>query len=188
MKTVTLSAALRALPFSALAAEPADTAAAIVTQNILPWASTPVLIDAILAQNAAHAGMTQSQIDELDLKWRAETGDPASALITGVLGTPASAFLSEQIMTAGGIVTEVFVMDNLGLNVAASAVTSDYWQGDEAKFTETFPKGAGAMHIGDVDYDESTMTYQIQVSFPMVNPADGAVIGAMTVALDAQAM
>jgi hypothetical protein len=188
MKTLALTAALFALPFCALAAEPAETAASYVTQNVLPWASNPVLIDAILAQNAAHAGMAQARIDELDLQWRAETGDPESALIKSVLGTPASAFLSEQIVTAGGTITEVFVMDNLGLNVAASAVTSDYWQGDEEKFTETFPKGAGSMHIGDIDYDESTLTYQIQVSFPMINPADGAVIGAMTVALDAQAM
>lgn len=195
MKTLALTASLFALPatlfalpLAAVAAEPAETAASFITQNVLPWASNPVLIDAILAQNAAHAGMAQARIDELDLQWRAETGDPGSALIKSVLGTPASAFLSEQIMATGGTITEVFVMDNLGLNVAASAVTSDYWQGDEEKFTETFPKGAGTMHIGEIDYDESTMTYQIQVSIPMINPADGAVIGAMTVALDAQTM
>ncbi len=188
MKSLALTTALFALPFAALAAEPADNASSFITQNVLPWASHPVLIDAILAQNAAHAGMSQAQIDELDLQWRAETGNPDSALIKGVLGTAASALLDEQINAAGGIITEIFVMDNLGLNVAASAVTSDYWQGDEEKFTETFPKGAGAMHVGEIDYDESTLTYQIQVSFPMVDPADGAVIGAMTVALDAQAM
>jgi hypothetical protein len=188
MKTIALTATFLLLPFAALAAEPAETAASFIRQEVMPWASNPVLIDAIVAQNAAHAGMSQARIDELDLQWRAETGDPNSALIKGVLGNPASAFLSEQMVATGGIITEVFVMDNLGLNVAASAVTSDYWQGDEEKFTETFSKGAGSMHVGEVEYDESTMTYQIQVSFPVINPADGALIGAMTVALDAQAM
>ena len=81
MKTIALSASFLVLPFAALAAEPAETAASFIRQEVMPWASNPVLIDAIVAQNAAHAGMSQARIDELDLQWRAETGDPNSALI-----------------------------------------------------------------------------------------------------------
>lgn len=188
MKSLILLATLCVLPVVGHAAEPAEKARDFVTQTVMPWATDPVLIDAILAQNAKNAGLTKDQIDQLDLQWRAETSNADSALITGVLTNAASAFLDTQIMRANGAITEVFVMDNHGLNVAASDVTSDYWQGDEEKFTETFPKGAGAMHIGEVEYDESTMVYQVQISISMVNPADGAVIGAMTVAIDAAAM
>ena len=39
--------------------------------------------------------------------------------------------------------TEVFLMDNQGANVAMTNKTSDYWQGDEAKFIESFYQFGG---------------------------------------------
>jgi hypothetical protein len=75
-----------------------------------------------------------------------------------------------------------------GLNVAASAMTSDMWQGDEAKFTETYSIGAGAVHFSEVELDESTQRYQAQISLTIVDPASGEPIGAMTVGVDAEAL
>ena len=79
-------------------------------------------------------------------------------------------------------------MDNRGLNVATAGLTSDYWQGDEAKFTETFGKGAGAMQIGEVEFDESSQTYSVQVSLTIVDAKTATPIGAMTIALNAEAL
>jgi hypothetical protein len=79
-------------------------------------------------------------------------------------------------------------MDQHGLNVAASAMTSDMWQGDEAKFTETYSMGAGAVHFSEVELDESTQRYQAQISVTIVDPATGEPIGAMTVGVDAEAL
>ena len=62
-----------------------------------------------------------------------------------------------------GLFTEIFVMDAVGLNVAASDTTSDFWQGDEAKWQQTYSAGSGAVHISDVELDESTQSYQSQV-------------------------
>ena len=188
MKTALLTAAFLAVALPAAAVETNEKASSYVMQNVMAWASDPLLINAVLAQNARNASLTQANIDALDAQWRAETGKSDSALISGVLHNPASDFLNARLNDAGGTITETFAMDAMGLNVAASALTSDYWQGDEAKFSETFPKGAGAMHVGEVEFDESSQTYQVQVSFPLVNPADGAVVGAMTVALDAGTM
>jgi len=60
-------------------------------------------------------------------------------------------------------------------------VTSDYWQGDEAKFTQTYAVGSDAVHFSDIDFDESSQSYQAQISFTIIDPASGAPIGAMTV-------
>jgi hypothetical protein len=79
-------------------------------------------------------------------------------------------------------------MDRHGLNVAASAITSDMWQGDEAKFTETYSIGAGAVHFSEVELDESTQRYQAQISVTIVDPSSGEPIGAMTVGVDAEAL
>lgn len=157
-------------------------------QNVLPWIAAPAVIAAVQAQNAAHGDLTQAEIDDMDKQWRGEIGAAATPLISSVTGNAVSAFLSEQVAGLGGQVTEVFVMDNRGLNVAASAMTSDYWQGDEAKFQATFEVGLDARHFSDVEKDESTGRYQGQASFTLVDPETGTPIGAVTVGIDAEAL
>ncbi|MEM9428687.1 MAG: PDC sensor domain-containing protein [Pseudomonadota bacterium] len=144
------------------------------------WAADPTLIEAIRAQNTAHEGLSQADIDTLDQTWRAEIGTGTSPMIDEVLARAGSAQLKERKAAAGGLITEVFVMDAKGLNVAQSDVTSDFWQGDEAKFTETFGKPAETVHLSDIELDESTQTYQSQVSLPIVDPDTNAPIGAVT--------
>ena len=108
--------------------------------------------------------------------------------ITPVLQNPAAEFLRERVAGSDGVITEAFAMDAHGLNVAASDVTSDMWQGDEAKFQETYPKGAGAVHLDDVEFDESTQTYQGQISISLIAPATGQVVGALIVGVNAEAL
>jgi hypothetical protein len=79
-------------------------------------------------------------------------------------------------------IIEIFVMDNQGANVAMTDKTSDYWQGDEAKFKQSFNGGAGAVFVDEVKFDESTQAYLVQVSVP-VKDADKAV-GAITFGID----
>lgn len=157
-------------------------------QAISQWAQSDVLVRAITEQNMRTAAYDQARIDALDQAWRAEVGAADTPTITPVLTHAASDFLREQVASSGGAITEVFVMDAHGLNVAASDVTSDFWQGDEAKFTETHGVGPGAIHIGDVEFDESTQRYQGQVSVTIVDPATGRPIGAMTVGIDVESL
>jgi hypothetical protein len=82
--------------------------------------------------------------------------------------------------------TEIFVMDNKGLNVGQSDITSDYWQGDEAKWQKTYSVGASAIHISDVAKDESTQSFQSQLSLPVVDPANNQVIGAVTIGINVE--
>lgn len=188
MRLLALSLSLAsALP--ALAAEPAELqtkARDYAVAALASWATDPGLIAAVLDQNQRHSGLTQTDIDSLDTKWMAELGQTVQPTITAVVQSETSDLLRAKVEDAAGLVTEAFIMDAKGLNVAASAATSDYWQGDEAKFTDTYPKGAQAIHLSEVDFDESTQVYQIQVSFTLTDPADGAVIGAVTVALNAE--
>lgn len=154
--------------------------------DLRPWITDPVLIEAIRAQNDEHEGLSQSEIDALDTAWRETVDAGGSDLVDGVLnGTPAD-FLREQVAASGGAISEAFVMDNHGLNVASSAATSDYWQGDEDKFQMTYGAGPDAVHISDIEFDASSETYQGQISITIVDPDTGAPIGAITVGVDAQ--
>lgn len=152
--------------------------------QLADWVSNNEIAAAIKAQNSAHSGLSEDQIVELDQTWRNEVGAGSSPFIDEVLGRPSSQALIELQQASEGLVTEVFVMDNRGLNVAQSGVTSDFWQGDEAKWQQTFPLGAGAMHFGELEFDESTQTYQTQLSMAVTDPATNEVIGAVTFGID----
>jgi hypothetical protein len=170
------------------AAEPNAAMQAFLKDNILGWAQDPVLIDAIAAQNGRTAGFDAAQIETLDQQWRAEVGTGASEMVDAVLMNAAADFLRGQMEASAGMVTEIFIMDALGLNVAASGPTSDYWQGDEAKFQETFGVGAGAVHYSEIEFDESSQSYSVQISITLSDPATGAPVGAMTVGVDAESL
>lgn len=179
-----------ALAMAASQASAMDVSAAMqayLDDHISAWASDPVLTDAIAAQNMTTAGFDAATINDMDMAWRAEVGAAATPTIDAVLDHPASDFLRAQVAASGGVITEVFVMDSVGLNVASSGVTSDYWQGDEAKFTETYGVGPDAVHFSDIEFDESSQSYQAQISIPLTD-ASGAVIGAMTVGVDAESL
>ena len=79
-------------------------------------------------------------------------------------------------------------MDARGLNVAASQPTSDYWQGDEANFSETYMVGPNAVHFSEIEFDDSTQTEQAQMSFTINHPTTGEPIGAITVGVFASAL
>lgn len=183
-----ISAALGvALSAPALPALAQDEYAAPLTElangKLREIAQDPVLVAAIEAQNAQTAGHDAATIDNLDKQWRAEVDAADKPLINATLATEASAMLKAAQDASGGLFTEMFATDAVGLNVAQSTVTSDYWQGDEDKFTKSFGAGADAVFLGEVELDESTQTYQSQVSITIVD-ASGQPIGSITAGVD----
>lgn len=152
--------------------------------KIRSFATDPMVIEAINAQNAVTASYDQVKIDSLDTQWRTEISASDTPLIGATLGNSLSQYLMDVLSTSGGFYTEIFVMDGKGLNVGQSNVTSDYWQGDEAKWQNTYLVGPDAVDIGDAEMDESTKILQSQVSVAIADPATGQVIGAITVGVD----
>jgi len=142
-------------------------------------AAEPALLAALRERNAG-PDRSAAEIEALDLDWRAQVGAASAPLIEAVTGRPASLRLQTMRDASQGLLTEIILMDRHGLNVAVSDVTSDYWQGDEAKWTETYGAGAGSVHVSEVEFDESTQTYQAQVSMPVADPDTGGVAGAVT--------
>lgn len=159
----------------------------LASGKVKEWIADAKVINAVKAQNDAHASLAQADIDKLDKQWRAETEKGGGPLIDKVLANDLSAFLKQIKEKSGGLYTEIFVMDNKGLNVGQSDVTSDYWQGDEGKWKNTYSAGAGSVDISEVEQDESTQRFQSQLSLPVVD-ADGKPIGAVTIGVDMEAL
>jgi len=141
--------------------------------ELIKIGTNPTIVSSVKAENGK--GKTLEQIKKMDEKWRSTPGidDSMKALMESDCGK----YLRE-IQQKHAFLCEIFVMDNQGANVAMTDKTSDYWQGDEAKFKESFKGGTGAVHISDVEFDDSTQVYVVQVSVPV---KDGEqVIGAIT--------
>lgn len=149
------------------------------------WLTDPIIIDAIKSQNQKHAEIDQDSIDELDKQWRAEVDSihRSGPMIESVMSNAVSRLLEEKQEKSHGLITEIFIMDDKGLNVGQSAVTSDYWQGDENKFQKTFEAGNNALFVDEVEKDESTQQLQAQASMT-INDEDGKPIGAITVGIN----
>ncbi len=181
----TAMAGVLAICTTIAAAEEREVSTQVVDQ-IQSWANSSDIVAAILTQNAKHANLTQGEIDKLDKTWRAETKSSEQPMITAVLGKPLSTYLKKVKKEAGGRYSEIFVMDDKGLNVGQSDVTSDYWQGDEAKWKKSYAAGAGAVFVDKVEFDESSQAYQSQVSIAVVDPKTNKVIGAVTVGVNVE--
>lgn len=137
----------------------------------------PVIVKAVIAENSK--GKTLSQIQEMDKRWTATPG--VADYMQDLMDSECGRHL-RSIQKGAPYYAEIFVMDNQGAIVAMTDKTSDYWQGDEAKFKKSFNGGTGNVHIGEVEFDDSTQAYLVQVSVPV---RDGdKVVGAITIGID----
>ncbi|MBN1847248.1 MAG: cache domain-containing protein [Deltaproteobacteria bacterium] len=137
----------------------------------------PIIVKAVKEENEKRKSL--AQIQEMDNKWKAHAGiaDYMQAMMDSECGKHL-----RDIQSSAGYYAEIFVMDNQGANVAMTDKTSDYWQGDEAKFKKTYNGGLGAVFIDDVEFDDSAQAYLVQVSVPV---RDGEkTIGAITIGID----
>lgn len=179
-----LACAAVGLALFPVASRAEDSPALALLPEMRGMLAKPVGIIAIRAQNERHASLDQAAIDRLDKQWRGETKSDEQPLIAKLMGSPFSAYLVRVKAESNGLFTEVFVTDKLGLNVGQSSVTSDYWQGDEAKYQKTFLVGPDAVNVSKVEVDPKTGSRRQQVDFTIVDPDSGRPIGAATVEVD----
>jgi hypothetical protein len=141
---------------------------------IRKMAADPVVAKFIVEQNKKK--MTQAEIDKIDKEWMASTG--VTPLMKPYIENKCAEALKKYLTELPAIV-EAFAMDDKGGLVCTIYRTTDYWQGDEAKWQKSFTPNAE--FIDKATFDESSQTYSIQVSMPVTEK--GKPIGAITVGL-----
>lgn len=137
-------------------------------------AADPEVTKAVLAKNALHESM--EDVQRHDKAWTADSHYP----LRKTLSTNACAQRLRALIKDDPLIVEAILMDAQGANVCVSSETTDYWQGDEAKWQKTF--GANKeVFVDEPALDSSTGVYAIQLS---VIVSDGmAKIGALTLTL-----
>jgi hypothetical protein len=166
------------------APDPAKLITPEVVAAVKKLLAQPVTVISIGASNDAHAKIDQAGIDALDNEWKAEAESEKQPLIAEMLSSPLSNYLLYLQARSAGLYTEMFVMDDKGLNVGQSSVTSDYWQGDEGKFQKTFQVGPDAVFIDEAEFNDDDKTWRAQVNFTVVDPQSGKPIGAATIEMN----
>lgn len=126
------------------------------------WAAHPVIVDAVKKQNAKK--MTLDEIKAIDRGWiSGKQEDLALSLQTNTAGM----FLRRKVEGNPQLYAEAFLCDQQGAVVGEYPQTSDYWQGDEKKFTESFNTGDGRTYVSPLVLDESTQSFTVQISIPV---------------------
>ena len=149
--------------------------------NISGWLKAPQIVLAVSQQNLNHHGLTAKNIANLDFRWRGEKDAGGGELMNSKLNNHLSSFLRGVRSASNGVIVEIFVMDNKGLNVGQTDPTGDYMQGDEAKWLKTYRMGPFARFIDDVEEDGGKNISQTSAS---IANEKGREIGAITIAID----
>jgi uncharacterized protein YdbL (DUF1318 family) len=125
----------------------------------------PNIIRAVESQN--NQKLTLAQIKQRDELW-VDANGAGNSLIREITRNNIAKYLQRRVENNAAI-DEVFITDNQGANVAAYPPTSDYWQGDEGKWTSSFNEGNGQIFIGPLEQDASTNKTQVQISAPIIS-------------------
>ncbi len=166
------------------AAPPVPSAADVtpgVISDLKKFIDTEIVRASIANQNNKYGGMGEDEIVALDDKWRAERKADNQPLIAATLTNPLSSYLTRVQAQAVGLYTEIFVVDSNGLNVGQSNITSDYWQGDEAKFQKTYPVAPDAIFVDEPEFDDALGIWRTQVNMTVADATGTQAIGAVTV-------
>lgn len=130
---------------------------------------------------------TVSGILEEDARWIALAPEKPSELAAELLARPESEALRRWKTERAPLVTEIFVTDRLGANLALSQLTSDYWQGNEPKFEQVVGQPEGFLLLEPVYFDASTRRFQVIVSTPVYDHSAGQFLGIISMGLDIEA-
>ncbi len=158
----------------------------LLIRKVERWKRLPKLEVKLRAQNEKSRRVSQQEIAKRDKQWVQAFLQGDFAYPIKLVDQELSAQLREVKKQSQDMITEIIITDAYGLNVAVSDMTSDYWQGDEEKFTEVFGKPANSLHFSDINYDESTKRFQLHLSVPLFSEEKFEPLGVLVFGIDVE--
>jgi Cache domain len=138
------------------------------------------------AAEASREPVDKKQIDALDAEWQKNRRLPPA--LSGLLSSPVSRFLSD-IAKQDPLYREILVTDRHGRLVAASQLTTDYYQADEGWWTQALDDGRrGRIFVSDVRFDESAGVYAFEIAVPIAAPESDELVGVMKILASSEEM
>lgn len=140
---------------------------------VASWAANPVIVNAVAEQNRKGpiAGMDNA-------KWKATRR--SESVVTAFQNNAAGQFLKTKLAEGNGAFSEAFLNAAEGQKVAFVEKTTSYIHKGQAKFDVPFMSGKPWQ--GKPEFDESSQTYAVQISVPVL--AEGKSIGVLVVGVN----
>ncbi len=140
---------------------------------IADWAGDAAVVAAVKDQNAKGpmSGMDNA-------KWK--TTRRSDPMVKEFQANAAGQYLKKKVEGSGGAFNEAFLNASKGEKAAFVEKTTSYIHVGQAKFD--VPYGTGKPWQGKPEFDESSQTYAVQISVPVL--ADGKPIGALVVGVN----
>lgn len=155
-----------------------------LVEDMRRFMTARIVVMSLRGANEERKGMSQSEIEAFDAQWRAEREQKKKPLITSTLAGPLSNYLTRVQAHSGGLIVEIIVVGLKGLNVGQSSITSDMWQGDEAKFQRTVGVGPGEVFIDEAEFHDDSGTWRAQINMTIDDPDSGESLGAATIEIN----
>lgn len=140
----------------------------------------PTILAGLRRESAANDALTGAMIASRDEAWRKQAKRGRGPLVEGVMGNPVSRQLALLRLPRSGLVADLMLMDDKGLLIGATRLSSDYDQSDETKYQRTFPDGSEALIVEPPAYDESVDDYVLAVSMTLTDPEGDKPLGVLT--------
>ena len=147
-------------------------------KTVVTMAASNSIIRAVEEHNSL--GLVMDEILRRDKKWISSNSTEEFKI--KLQENRPGIILKSLVLRNRAMYSEAFLTGNKGANVGSYPPTSDYWQGDEEKFTIAFNKGNGRLIITPVKFDKSSGTYAAQVAAPVVD-SNGITIGVLFVGI-----
>jgi hypothetical protein len=145
-------------------------------KTVAEWAADPKVVAAVAEQNK------KGPLEGMDnKKWK--TLRRRSPEVEAFQSNTAAKQLTEKSKASNGVVSEAFLNAGKGEKVAFLEKTSSYLHAGNAKFDQPFQKLQAWQ--GKPEFDESSQTYAVQVSVPVLDPKNPKqAIGVLVVGLN----
>jgi hypothetical protein len=142
------------------------------TQQLARFAHHPDVLEALRRASQANKSLTPADIVRIDSAWR--VASPGDAAIVSRIDAHCSRML-EEFQTRNPSFAEVMITDRRGFNVCQSNKTTDYYQGDERWWIDTF--GSTKPSHGKLERDASAEAIGVSIYLPVSEPGTGNPLG-----------
>ncbi|HYM07008.1 MAG TPA: cache domain-containing protein [Terriglobales bacterium] len=142
-------------------------------------AVNPTLLDAVIAANRSHQGMSEAafinKVRSVQQEWNTEKATP---VVEQILSSPASRLL-RRYCDLDKKFLRITVANEKGVTVAATQKPRNYYRGDLEFWERIYAQGKGAISLSDVGYDPLTKSHYVGIGMPILEPGSGSLVGTM---------
>jgi hypothetical protein len=177
--------------FKIIADSKADQIAQFVNDTVMAVgaiAAAPAVTEETAAANQNYLGANSSGADSRIQSIQKGWNTPQSATVAQQILSTRGARLLNRYREIDRRILRITVTDEKGVAVAATHKPTLYFYGADENWLAVQAGGQGAVHIGDVKYDEATKANYLSIGVPVLDEGSSRFVGEVQALVDISPM